>query len=169
MAADTAAGSRAITTLPMGGAGSGGDVKAVWGSVAFESDTEDGDIRQVCYVPKGATVIGGMIYSVDGDTGIESLDIDIGWAANGDEIADPDGFGNLGVWSGDATHGASSEVGNQIALGGVLLSAGPKTFTQDTLIQLETNAAAATGVAMTVTVVVYYLYNINTTIPNAPV
>lgn len=169
MAAATLAGSRAVTTLPMGGAGSGGDMKVAWGEVTIDDATEDGDIFQVCYVPAGATVIGGYILAGDGDTGIEALDIDIGWAANGVDAANADGFGNLGVWTGDATHGGSSEVGNQLMLGGVLLASGPQTFTVDTLIQLETNTAAATGVEMNVTVVLFYLYNINTTVPDAPV
>jgi len=159
MAAATLTGSRAKTTIPMGGTGPGGDVKAAWGTVTVDASSEDGDIFEVCYVPAGATVIGGWVLAGDGDTGIEALDIMIGWAANGDEIADPNGFGELGTWTGDATHGGSSEIGNQLLLGGVLLSAGPKTFNANTKIQLETNTAAATGVAMEVTVVVMYLFN----------
>ncbi len=169
MAAATLAGTRALTTVPLGGAGSGYDVKCNVGEITIDALSEDGDIFQVCYVPAGATVIGGWILAGDGDTGIEALDIDIGWAANGVDAADPDGFGNLGVWTGDATHGGSSEVGNQLMLGGVLLSAGPKTFTVDTLIQLETNTAAATGVAMNVTVVVMYLYNDDLSVVEPPV
>ena len=159
MAAATLTGSRAKLTLPMSGTGPGGDIKAAWGTVTVDAATEDGDIFEVCYVPAGATVVGGWILAGDGDTGTEALDIDIGWAANGVDAADPDGFGNLGVWTGDATHGGSSEVGNQLMLGGVLTSVGPKTFTANTKIQLETNTAANAGAAMEVTVVVMYLYN----------
>ena len=159
MTAATKAGSKVASGVPMPGSGGAGTVKAAHGTITVEADTEDGDIFQVCKVPAGATVIGGWILAGDGDTGTEALDIDIGWAANGVDAADPDGFGNLGVWTGDATHGASSEVGNQLALGGVLSSVGPKTFTADTTIQLETNTAANTGAAMEVTVVVMYLFN----------
>jgi len=159
MAAATLAGSRVNLALPMAGTGPAGDLKAAWGTVDVDAATEDGDIFEVCYVPAGATVVGGWILAGDGDDGTEALDIDIGWAANGDEIADSNGFGNLGVWTGDATHGGSSEVGNQLMLGGVLLSAGPKTFNARTKIQLETNTAANSGVAMLVTVVVVYIYN----------
>lgn len=160
MAAVTKTGSKAATgykTLP--GSGAAGTMKAAYGTITVEADTEDGDIFKVCKVPAGATVIGGWILAGDGDTGTEALDIDIGWAANGVDAADPDGFGNLGVWTGDATHGGSSEVGNQLMLGGVLTSVGPKTFTAETVIQLETNTAANAGAAMEVTVVVVYLYN----------
>jgi hypothetical protein len=159
MAAATLAGSRAKKTIPLPGVGPAGDLKVAYGEVTIDAATEDGDIFQVCYVPAGATVIGGWVLAGDGDTGTEALDIDIGWAANGVDAADPDGFGNLGVWTGDVTHGGSSEVGNQLMLGGVLISAGPKSFTADTLIQLETNTAANTGAAMNVTVVVMYLFN----------
>lgn len=167
MTAATLAGDRAVTTLPLGGAGAGGDVKASWGTVTVDAATEDGDIFQVCYVPAGATVIGGMIYGGDGDTGIAVLDIMCGWAANGDEVADPDGFSVAGVW--DGTNTASIGTENVYSFGGVLVSAGPKTFNADTLIQLETNTAADSGVAMEVTVVVYYLYNNAATPPEAPV
>lgn len=157
MAAETLTGSRAKAYVPLGGAGPAFDVKAAWGTVTVDAATEDGDIFKACKVPAGATVIGGWITSGDGDTGLETLDIDIGWAANGVDAADPDGFGNLGVWTGDASKTAPT--GNFFHFLGVLQTVGPKTFTAETTIQLETNAAAATGAAMEVTVVVLYLYN----------
>lgn len=168
MAAATLAGARSVTTVPQGGSGPAYDVKASWGTITVDASSEDGDIWQICRVPAGSLVIGGWLLAGDGDTGIEALDIDLGWAANGVDSADPDGLGNFDVWSGDATHGGSSEVGNQLLLGGVLMSAGPKLFTVETLIQAETNTAAATGVAMEVTVVVFYLYNQTSTVPAPP-
>jgi hypothetical protein len=156
MAAATLAGTRSTATWPKGGAGDSYNVKAAYGTITVDSATEDGDIWQLCRLPAGSTVIGGWLMGGDGDTGIETLDIDLGWAANGVDAADPDGFGNLGVWTGDASKTAPT--GNHFVLAGVLQSAGPKTFTVDTLIQAETNAAAATGVAMELTVVVLYLY-----------
>ena len=157
MAAATLTGSRAKTTVPKGGTGPGSTMKVAYGEVTVDAATEDGDIIEVCWVPGGATVIGGYSTSGDGDTGIEALDIDIGWAANGVDDADPDGLGNLGTWTGDASKTAPT--GNFFNLCGVLQTTGPKTFTVDTKIQLETNTAAATGAAMNVTVVVFYLYN----------
>ena len=159
MAAATLTGTRARKTLAKAGTGPAGNVKAAYGTVTVDAASEDGDIFEVCWVPGGATIIGGWIMAGDGDTGIEALDIDIGWAANGTDAADPDGLGNLGVWTGDAGDGGTIEPGNWIGLAGVLLSAGPKAFTVDTKIQLETNTAAATGVAMEVSVIVLYVYN----------
>lgn len=157
MAAATLTGSRAKTTVPKGGTGPGSTMKVAYGEVTVDASTEDGDIFEVCWVPGGATILGGYILAGDGDTGAEALDIDIGWAANGTDAADPDGLGNLGTWTGDASKTAPT--GNFFNLCGVLQSTGPKTFTVDTKIQLETNTAAATGVAMNVTVVIFYLYN----------
>ena len=161
MTAATLTGTRAAAAYKKTGAGSGPafNVKAAYGEVTIDSATEDGDIFEACWVPGGATVIGGWVVANDGDTGIEALDIDIGWAANGVDAADPDGLGNFGTWTGDASSGGTTEAINHLALGGVLATAGPKTFTVPTKIQLETNTAAATGVAMNVTVVVLYLYN----------
>jgi len=158
MAAVTKTGTRAAAGIPVGGAGPANAVHASWGTVTVEADSEDGDIFKVCKLPAGATVLSGHIISTDGDTGIESLDIDIGWAATDDEVADPDGFGNLGVWTGD-TSPEKPLAGTYINFAGVLTTVGPKTFTAAATIQLETNAAAATGVAMEVTVVVYYVFN----------
>jgi len=159
MAAATLTGSRAKTTVPKGGTGPAMSVQAGWGTVAVDAATEAGDIFEVCWVPGGATIIGGYVLAGDGDTGTESLDIDIGWAANGVDAADSDGLGNLGVWTGDAGEGMTTEPGNALFFGGTLLATGPKTFTVDTKIQLQTVAAAATGVIMNATVVVLYLYN----------
>ena len=159
MAAATLAATRSAITHPIGGSGNAYGVQAAYGTITIDASSEDGDIWQMVRLPGGSTVIGGWVMAGDGDTGIEALDIDLGWAANGDDAADPDGLGNFGVWTGDAGDGGTIEPGNWLGLAGVLLSAGPKTFAVDTLIQLETNTAAATGAAMEVTVVVLYLYN----------
>ena len=89
-------------------------------------------------------------------TDVQAWDADFGWAANGDEIADPDGFGNFGVLTGDAF--GSSEVGVFAPLGGVLRSAGPKTFNAETLLQLEVNTAANAGGTGRVTAIVFYTF-----------
>ena len=157
MAAATIASTRASATFPQGGRGDAFNVKAAYGTITVDAATEDGDIFQLVRLPAGATVIGGWLMSADGDTGIETLDIDLGWAANGVDAADPDGFGNLGVWTGDASK--TSPTGNHFHLAGVLQTVGPKTFTAETIIQAETNAAAATGAAIELTVVVLYLYD----------
>lgn len=159
MAAVTKTGSKAAAGVPLPGTGPAGDLKAAYGTITIEADTEDGDIFKVCKLPANSTVIGGWVQSGDGDTGIEALDIDIGWAANGVDAADPDGFGNLGTWTGDASVHLPV-AGNFFHFANVLQTTGPKTFTAETTIQLETNTAATTGAAMECTVVVLYLHNV---------
>ena len=48
--------------------------------------------------------------------------------------------------------------------GGVMRTAGPKLFTAETTIQVEANAAAATGGTGVLTVVVHYIMDPNFTL-----
>lgn len=107
------------------------------------------DVVEMLRIPAGSTVVGGRLRATDIDTGTETLDIDIGWAANGVEAADPDGFGNPGVWTGDAN--------NDFELGGVLWATGPQSFTNETMIQLDVNAVAEAGGTGTIWLVVEYV------------
>lgn len=161
MAAETLTATRAKTGFPVGGVGPATSLHVATGTYEIAANVEDGDIFEMCKVPAGAVVVGGMIYGDDLDTGIETLDMDVGWAANGTESADPDGFGNLGVWTGDAVTDWKPVAGIMYPFQGVLLTAGPQKFTKETTIQIEANAAAATGGTGTVTVVVYFFIDPN--------
>lgn len=154
MAIGTVTATRAAVGFPVAAGGSAGQALVAWGTYDIAAATADGDIIKLCRVPKGATVLGGWIIGEDIDTGTEAWDADFGWAANGDEIADPDGFGNFGVLSGDAIDG--NEVGIYRPLGGVLRGDGPKTFNAETVLQLEVNTAANAGAVGRVTAVVFY-------------
>jgi hypothetical protein len=86
-------------------------------------------------LPKGAIVHGGMVYSDDLDTNAtETLDLDIGWADNGVNAADPDGLGNLGVLGTDTVAGIKPEGGYQYPLGGTLITDPPLSFGAETMI-----------------------------------
>lgn len=156
MAIGTVTAARAATGKPVAAGGSAGQVLVAWGTYNIAAVTAAADVIQLCRVPKGATVIGGWLIGEDIDTGTETWDADFGWAANGDEIADPDGFGNFGVISGDAIDG--NEVGIFRQLGGVLRTAGPKTFNAETLLQLTVVAAANAGGTGRVSVFVLYTF-----------
>jgi len=95
------------------------------------------DVVKMLRLPAGATVVEGRLKATDIDTGTETLDIDIGWAANGVDVADEDGYGNLGVWTGDTN--------NDFPFANDLWTTGPRTFTVPTDIQLDVNAVAAGG------------------------
>lgn len=133
-----------------------GILAVAWGTYAHASNLAATTIIEYCRVPAGSTVVGGFWYAGDLDTnGTEELDIDIGWAANGVEAADPDGFGNLDVLTGDASvH--NPVAGIWIPLAGVLRVTGPQFFTKETVIQAVVNVDAATGGTGQSTMVVHY-------------
>lgn len=163
MTASTTTGVRAEAGYPTPGpTGFAGIKRCAIGSHTFASgDDEDGDIFAVCKIPAGATVVGGYVQGKDLDTGTEALDIDIGWAANGTESADVDGFGNLGLLSGDAVTDIRPETGLYYPLGGVLFTTGPQKFSADTVIQFEVNTAAGTLGGGKLTVVLDYVFDEN--------
>lgn len=149
MAAETLSSTRAAATQPTPSNSFAGVCQANYGAYAVAANVEDGDIFEMFRVPDGAIVLGGQVYGDDMDTGIEALDMDIGWAANSSDAADPDGFGNLGIWTGDGTAGIAPDAINHFVFGGVLKD-GPKAFTAGggaTMVQIEANAAATTFAA----------------------
>lgn len=156
MATLTAA--RAASTFPVFSPPHGsGMVCAAWGKYTFAVNPTAADVVRMCKVPAGATVIGGYLMAADLDTGTEALDMDFGWEATADEIADPDGFGNFGVWDGDVVSMIIPVAGSWKPLQGVLLTAGPKNFTAEAMLSLTVNAPAnATGTGV-ITAVVFYL------------
>ncbi len=154
MATLTAA--RARANFPVGGHGFGNTVKVAWGTYTLAANPTAADIIEFCRLPMYATVIGGYLMGADIDTGTETLDIDIGWAGNGTDTADPDGFGNFGVLSGDVITELVPVAGIYRPLQGVLLTDGPKTFGAETIIQGVVNAAAAAGGTGVLTCVVHY-------------
>jgi len=156
MAAETLTSSRAHSSFPKGGKGDANNVKFAYGTYEIGAVVEDGDIFEMCRLPNGASVIDGFVRGDDIDTGTEVLDMDIGWAANGVDAADPDGLGNLGAWTGDAVAGIKPEVQIYFPLNGVLKD-GPKTFSAETVIQLEANTPSNAGHVGTVFVGIYYI------------
>lgn len=147
---------RAASTFPVSSFVGAGVLQCAWGKYTHGSNLAAATIIEYCRVPAGATVVAGWFRGEDLDTGTEELDIDIGWAANGAELADPDGFGNFGVITGDAVTELKPEVSILLPLNGVLKS-GPVTFTKETVIQGVINTDAATGGTGTTWVQVWYL------------
>lgn len=138
--------------------GSGNTMCCATGYIDVAANPVAADIYRLCKVPAGAVVVGGRVYSGDLDTNAtETLDLDIGWEANSAEVADPDGFGNLGVLGTDTVAGVKPEAGYNFPFGGVLVTAGPKTFTKETVITVTCVATAATFAAGRLSVVVHYI------------
>jgi hypothetical protein len=160
MATLTAA--RAAANFPVGGFAGAGVLNVAYGSYTLAANPTAADIIKFCKVPAGATVIGGWLRGEDIDTGTEALDIDIGWAANGGTgvgaTADPDGFGNFGVITGDAVTELKPEVSIFLPLNGTLKS-GPVSFDAETSIQAVVNVAANAGGTGVLWLTVLYVFN----------
>jgi hypothetical protein len=160
----TLTATRAASTFPVFQPTGAGLVCAAYGTYALTANVTANDIAQMCKLPAGAVVVGGHLYAADIDTNAtETLDIDVGWAANGGsgtyDAADSDGLGNFGVLTGDAfaTGNVSNVVGVNYPLNGLLATGVLPTFTAETTIQLLFNAVAATFAAGSISVVVFYV------------
>lgn len=128
---------RAASTFPADGMGYSGNCKVARGIYQFTAGPAADDIVEFCRVPKGAVVIGGRftVAKIETSTSGAAFDMDIGWAANGTDASDTDGFGNFGVASFAAVTGVKPEATfASYPLGGVLGTAGPKTFSAETKI-----------------------------------
>lgn len=155
------------------GVGLAGGLKVQHGYYTFDTTAvEDGDIRKLCKLPGKSMVVGGWLVAENIDShGTETLDIDIGWADNGDGSATyvdsqsgvtytnmsagaaaADGLVNSGVLTADGVTGV-------VAAGleyRPFLFTKPIYFSKETQIQAEVNAAAATMGGGTLGVYVLY-------------
>lgn len=153
----TFSATRSSTDFPVFKASGAGILCRAFGSITVAVNPVAADIYEMCRLPTGAIVTGGWFRIDDIDIGTETLDLNVGWADNGTESADADGFGNFGVLTGDAVLGYKPEVGTLLPLGGVLLTAGTQTFSGETLIQVTAVAAANSFAAGVMSVFVDYV------------
>jgi hypothetical protein len=152
----TTTNARAASTFPAHTGGAGRKLVA-WGFQAWAAEQAAADIWVACKVPAGAIVIGGHLLCSDMDTDAsETIDIDVGYAANGAVAADPDAFGNFGVQTGDASVHLPV-AGVYLPFAGVLTTTGPVTFTRDTDIIVTFTDDAATFTAGATLLVVDYI------------
>lgn len=148
---------RAASTFPAFRGTGAGLLQVAYGHYDITVEPVPADIYNMCKLPAGAVVLDGFIRFEDIDTdATETMDLDVGWAANGAEAADPDGFGNFGVQTGDAVVGYLPEGGVRLPFMGVLKD-GFVTFTRETTITVTCVDDPATFTAGTVSVVVYYV------------
>jgi hypothetical protein len=153
----TVTATRAAATFPAFKASGAGILCAAYGSYDFAAEPAAADILEICKVPAGAVILDGFVRTEDLDTDAsESIDIDVGYAANGAVAADPDAFGNFGIQTGDAVTGYLPEGGVRLPFHGTLKD-GPVTLTRETTITVTFFDDPATFAAGTVTVVVYYV------------
>lgn len=160
----TFSASRSAAAFPVFKASGAGILCAAYGSIEVALNPIAADIYEFCRVPAGAVIVGGYFYGDDLDTdATETLNMDIGWAANGGsgtfDSADPDGLGNLGVLNGDAfaTGNVSPEVGLIYPFSGNFINGDLPVFTKETTIQMVCNVTCATFTAGALSVVVHYV------------
>ncbi len=149
----TVSSTHAASGFPVPGTGI---LRVAHGSYTHGSNLAAATIIEYVRIPQGAVVVGGWWGGDDLDTnGTEEIDIDIGWAANGVDAADPDGFGNLGTITGDVSvHLGVASM--WFPLQGTMLSGGPQTFGAETVLQAVINTDAATGGTGATHMVVYF-------------
>lgn len=131
-------------------------VQCSYGTIAVAANPTAADIYEMSRLPRGAVVLGGYLIADDMDTGIETLDMDWGWLANGQEALDADGFGNLGVWTADAVTDVRPETYIRYEMGGVFKD-GPITFTAETIVAVTCVVTAATFAAGDLSTYVMYI------------
>jgi hypothetical protein len=155
----TITATRAASTFPVYKPSGAGAAGRAYGSYSFAANPAATTIIELCRVPKGAVVTSGIVFGKSIESSTEAFDADIGWASNGTESADPDGFGNFGVWAAAAVAGTKPETGVRMGFGGVLIGAagGPQAFSAETIIQLTVVASCAVFTTGTVHCVVDYV------------
>lgn len=147
---------RAASAFPVYTPSGAGALGVAYGSYDFAAEQNAAETLAICKVPAGAVILGGWMRGEDMDTGSETLDIDVGYAANADVSADTDAFGNFGILNGAAVTNYLPEGGFLVPLHGTLKD-GPVTLTAETTILVTFVDDAATFAAGTLTVVVFYV------------
>lgn len=147
-------GPRGFSTVPPPDLGMGFITYGIPGWIDIAANPVAADLYKLCYVPAGFVVTGGFMFLDDIDTNAtETLDLDMGWAANGGsgtyDALDADGLGNFGVMNGDAfaAPSISATAGNIVPFAGILADGIFPFFTKKTLIQATCVATCATFAA----------------------
>ena len=148
---------RGMSEFPAFQPAGSGILCSAFGTIQLSTAPVVSDIYQMCRLPDGSVVTGGWLRMSNFDVGVESLDMDVGWADNGVESADSDGFGNFGISAGDNVTGYKPELGTIIPFGRILISNGAQSFNAETIIQVVVNTVAATFASGQMSVLVEYL------------
>lgn len=135
------------------GAGQGGDLKVLFGSYTIGTALSASDTVNFFTAPAGFTPLYGFLQGADLDTGIETLEIDIG--ISGDTTK----YLNSGVITGDAVTEVKPVAGIWMPLAEELFTVKPTAFTSDTDIIGTWTAAAASGGTGVITLVMCGVYN----------
>ena len=98
----TLTASKAKTSFPRPAVGDAGNLKCQVETYELTANPTAGDVLEMFWLPANARVVAGWLYAEDLDTNAtELIQMDVGWAANGVDAPDADGFLNSGVLTGD--------------------------------------------------------------------
>lgn len=154
------------------GHGLAGNVKCAFGTYTIGTALSANDLINFCKLPKNSLVVWGHMTTTDIDTGTETLEIDIGFTANGggaatltvndtttytnnnSGVASATAFIDSGVMNGDTITDLLAGM-NWRPLQGV--KTGPMFFSEETVVQGKIQAAANAGGTGTVYVCIFYL------------
>lgn len=151
--------------------GQAGNVKAWFGKYTYTAAPSANDLINLFKLPKNSLALFGFLATDDIDTGTETLEIDVGFTANGgstatlkvadgttytnynDGAADAAGFVNSGVLTGDAVATDLIPAGSNWRP--IIMPTGPRFFSEETVVQAKIVAAANAGGTGTVYVCIF--------------
>lgn len=134
--------------------GTGSSTMTLYGTYSNVGAASAADTINMFTMPKGFTPLLGWMVGGDSDSGIETLELDVG--ISGDTTK----YLNSGVITGDT--GSPDEkitVGIRMVLQEDLLTVKPTELTADTDLIVTVTAAAATGATAPLTIIMQGLYN----------
>ena len=133
--------------------GTGSSTMTLYGTYTGAGALSAADTINMFTMPAGFTPLIGWLVGGDADTGVETLELDVGIAGDATK------FLNSGVITGDT--GSPDEkitVGVRLPLQEDLMTVKPTELTADTDLIVTVTAAAATGASVPITVVMQGLF-----------
>lgn len=152
------------------GHGLGGNLKVWFGTYTIAAALSANDLINMFKLPKNCLIVGGHMSTTDIDTGTETLEIDLGFTANGGgaatlDVADRTTYTNnnsgsasatafidSGVLTGDTVTDLLAGMNYRVVQG---VKAGPMFFSEETVVQAKITAAANAGGTGTIFVALY--------------
>jgi hypothetical protein len=135
---------RAAATFPVYKPIGAGVMFVNWGTYNAATALVINDTIAICTIPANTYVLDGYLVGQDIETGT-TMELDVGFAANGVDAADPVGFIDSGALAGAATAGLLPVAGLRVPFQGIVQSGGPRLFTANTTVMIKVTVAPTTG------------------------
>lgn len=123
----------------------GGGVSFVcWGTFNATTALLINDTIAITRIPANTYVYDGWLLGQDIETGT-TMELDVGFTANGVDTADPVAFIDSGALAGAAVAGTLPVAGLRVPFQGIIQSGGPRLFTVETIVSIKVTVAPTTG------------------------